>query len=168
MTNEPANNNLGLKCTEVALYLLVSLLSCWNTTDAVMSIQLMLVSKATAYLRNLSQQPPLSHCLKKYIENKNCNSCFNYVSLLYKCLLPHHKRSKFFSLHLKNGSMVEALTCLHASILTNGSLLFVWLIFTIRSLHLTVQLYGSFNASKWGYLFSYQSCLQNHHYSVYS
>ena len=40
--------------------------------------------------------------------------------------------------------MVEALTCLHASILTNGSLLFVWLIFTIRSLHLTVQLYGSF------------------------
>ena len=82
--------------------------------------------------------------------------------------MPHHKRSKFFSLHLKNGSMVEALTCLHASILTNGSLLFVWLIFTIRSLHLTVQLYGSFNASKWGSLFSYQSCLQNHHYSVYS
>ena len=72
-----------------------------------MSIQLMLVSKATAYLRNLSQQPPLSHCLKKYIENNNCNSCFNYVSLLYKCLLPHHKRSKFVSLHLKNGSMVR-------------------------------------------------------------
>ena len=56
LKNEPANNNnAGLKCTEVALYLLVSLLSCWNTTDAVMSIQLMLVSKATAYLRNLSQ-----------------------------------------------------------------------------------------------------------------
>lgn len=91
----------------------------------------------------------------EYIENQNCNSCFNYLSPFYKCLLLHHKRSKFVSLDLKNGSMEEQLISLHVSILSNACILQyldIWII----------------NTSTWRSLFSYQSCLQNHHYSIYS